>query len=76
MLGIRVKFVYNTRMNTRTKQPQITLYLPQSLKEAVQREAKKQKRSMNSQVVWCLEQCLGGSASESGTRVQDRIRPQ
>ncbi len=77
LLDNHARYVYDTCMNKRTsKQPQITVYLPQHLIEALKREARKQGRSMNRQAVWCLAQCVGVSLDEGDTGLQDRTRPQ
>ena len=41
------------------KQPRMSVYLPPQVQGALKREAARQHRSLNGQVVWCLEQCLG-----------------
>lgn len=57
-------------MSKRTsKRPQITVYLPQSVIDALKKEAKKQSRSMNEQAVWCLAQCLGVQLDEGSQRL-------
>jgi hypothetical protein len=48
------------------RNPQFTAYLPQKVLEALRQEAQKQHRSMNAQLVWCLEQCLGMEADATG----------
>lgn len=73
---MRVNIVYNTCMVKHTsRHPQITVYLPQHLIDALKREAKHQGRSMNNQVVWYIADGLGVAIDESDTRVQDRTRP-
>jgi hypothetical protein len=51
--------VYNTCMSKTSKHPQFTAYIPKRVLDALKKEAEKQHRSMNGQLVWCLEQCLG-----------------
>jgi hypothetical protein len=49
---------YNTYMSTK-KPSRMSIYLPASVQERLKIEAARQHRSMNAQVVWCIEQCLG-----------------
>lgn len=44
---------------TTSKHPRIAVYIPQALLDALKAEAKKNTRSVNNQVIVCLEQCLG-----------------
>jgi hypothetical protein len=46
-------------MPNTSKHPRVTAYIPQRVLDALKKEAHKQRRSMNGQLVWCLEQCLG-----------------
>ena len=58
---------YNTGMSKTNKQPQFTAYIPQEVLDALREEARKNRRSMNNQLVVCLEQCLQGKiAPEKG----------
>lgn len=45
-------------MSKTNKQPQFTAYIPQEVLDALREEAKRNRRSMNNQLVVCLEQCL------------------
>jgi len=63
--------MYNTCMSKTSKHPQFTAYIPQLMLDALKREAEKQHRSMNGQLVWCLEQCLG-LEKEEGTDAANR----
>gem|GEM_PF-2680589 len=50
---------YHTYMSkTTSKHPRVTAYIPQETLDALKQEAKKNRRSMNNQLVVCLEQCL------------------
>lgn len=49
---------YNAGMSKTSKHPQFTAYIPQEVLDALREEAKKNRRSMNNQLVVCLEQCL------------------
>ena len=62
---------YNTVMPNTSKHPRVTAYIPQSVLDALKKEAHKQHRSMNGQLVWCLEQCLG-LEKEEGTDATGR----
>ena len=42
-----------------SKHPRVTAYIPQNVLDALKKEAQIQRRSMNGQLVWCLERCLG-----------------
>jgi hypothetical protein len=54
-----VFFCYHTVMSkTTSKHPRITAYVPEKLLAALKAQAKREHRSMNAQLVWCLEQCL------------------
>ena len=50
--------MYNTYMSKTNKQPQFTAYIPKEVLDALKEEAKKNRRSINNQLVVCLEQCL------------------
>ncbi len=50
--------MYNIYIKT-NKHPQFTAYIPKEVLEALKREAQKNRRSINNQLVVCLEQCLG-----------------
>jgi hypothetical protein len=66
-------YCYNGGMSKNTsKHPRVTAYIPQELLEALKRQAKENYRSMNNQLVVCLEQCLGVQPHESRERLQDR----
>jgi hypothetical protein len=41
-----------------SKHPRITAYVPEQVLAALKAEAVKEHRSMNAQLVWCLERCL------------------
>jgi len=58
-------------MSKTSKHPQFTAYIPQRVLDALKKEADKQHRSMNGQLVWCLEQCLG-LEKEEGTNATSR----
>jgi len=45
-------------MSKTSKHPQFTAYIPQAVLDALRIEAVRQHRSMNAQLVYCLEQCL------------------
>jgi len=50
---------YNAVMSkTTSKHPRVTAYIPQETLDTLKQEAKKNRRSMNNQLVVCLEQCL------------------
>ncbi|TMD96222.1 MAG: Arc family DNA-binding protein [Chloroflexi bacterium] len=40
------------------KHARMSVYLPSQVQAALKQEATRQHRSMNAQLVWCLEQCL------------------
>ena len=46
-------------MPNTSKHPRVTAYIPHNVLDALKKEAQRQRRSMNGQLVWCLEQCLG-----------------
>ena len=69
---------HNTYMSIK-KQSRMSIYLSPSVQEQLRVEANRQHRSMNAQVVWCLEHCLGIQQEtqahvpgETGTHRQDR----
>ena len=45
-------------MGRTNKQPRFTAYIPQEVLDTLREEARKNRRSMNNQLVVCLEQCL------------------
>jgi len=48
-------------MSKTNKHPQFTAYIPKDVLDALKREALKNRRSMNNQLVVCLEQCLAST---------------
>jgi hypothetical protein len=58
-------------MSKTSKHPQFTAYIPKRVLDALKKEAKIQHRSMNGQLVWYLEQCLG-LEKEEGTDATGR----
>ncbi len=42
-----------------SKHPQFTAYIPREVLDALRKEAEQNRRSVNNQLVVCLEQCLG-----------------
>jgi hypothetical protein len=66
---------YNLYMEKNTKkQRRMSVYFPPRVQEALAREAARQHRSINGQVVWCVEQCLG-LREEEQSGVPDQTRP-
>ena len=54
-------------MSKTNKHPQFTAYIPKEVLDALKREAEKNRRSMNNQLVVCLEQCLEIKREASGS---------
>jgi len=74
-----LRWCYNNSMKKTEKPPRLTIYIPPRVRAALRQEAARQYRSLNAQVVWCLEQCLGVQQEEqvdvpgeTGQRRQDR----
>ena len=58
-----------------SKHPRISAYIPHVVLDRLREEARTNRRSVNNQLVICLEQCLGVEDRESDTRVQNRTQP-
>ena len=48
-----------------SKHPQFTAYIPKEVLDRLREEARKNRRSVNNQLVVCLEQCLQVKREES-----------
>jgi hypothetical protein len=62
-------------MSKTSKHPQFTAYIPQRVLDALKKEAERQHRSMNGQLVWCLERGLGlekGDNDATGRKTHDQ----
>jgi len=49
---------------TTSKHPRIAVYIPQETLDVLKQEAKKNKRSVNNQVIVCLDTCLNVKQKE------------
>lgn len=49
---------------TTSKHPRIAVYIPQETLDALKKEAQKNKRSVNNQVIVCIDACLNVAKKE------------
>jgi hypothetical protein len=49
---------------TTSKHPRITAYVPEKVLAALKAQAKREHRSTNAQLVWCLERCLPNASKD------------
>jgi hypothetical protein len=64
-VDIQVQYIYNTCMARNTsKQRQMTAYIPFDLYEALRQSAKANRRSINSELIWALQQYVAQQEKE------------